>query len=294
MFSAQMMADGHREEVRSFLASLATEGSPLRRFWFDLLDRPQSSEGPFLIATKDDRLIGVALVIPRPVGPRYGRMVFYVSRPDEENVAYDVLLPAVDRLLRDCGIADQYISLPAETVGDDSVVSRGFVLDTRLAGFTIPTAATPRPSIPGIEVSDYDGTDRDLNAQVADLCNHALRGDGVWSPLGGAGLQEIITLPETAWLVAVDEQTGQALGAAEIVPVQSLYNLIAVKRSHWGTGLADYLVFLGLERLRAEGLDLAFTLVRPNNAASIRLHRRFGATRRQDTLIFRRPVASSA
>ena len=284
--------------IREILGPLLDEGAPYRAHWQAFLD--QCAEGPpaGLVAFLDGHPVGLAQIFPRVMtfpGSGRGRVVLYLPTPDRPAAAYGLLIPAVDRLFAGQGLDSQYVCPPSQLtdiIAD--LTDHGFKQVGTSLSFTVPTNPPPAPPVDGLRLDVLSGSvDEALLSRLSAFCGRGLSKKEVLSDTDPDSLRALLATPDFTWIVAIEEASGDVVGAAEL-NTTGFFSFIAVARSYWGSPLTTWLTTTCLHYFRDTGHDHVTSAVRTANAASIALHKRFNAEQMSETTMLSKAVSTDA
>ncbi|MDF2234783.1 GNAT family N-acetyltransferase [Albimonas sp. CAU 1670] len=239
------------------------------------------------------RLVALTIVDERPMVALDGRAALTLPLADAPPGLDAALLPEVDALARRLGVGLLTATIPAPDDGDPPCPA-GYAPLQRLLVVSLPLDQPASAPPEGVAVAPHDGGDPAAEAEAADLSWRMMRREGVWPRLDGPAVAALMAAPDSLWLLARDAASGRVVGVAETSPQMGFYSMMAIARSHWGTGLADHMTREGLRAMAARGATHAFSLVRPGNAASLKLQARAGAAPTGAMMMFARKVPQPA
>lgn len=287
----------HRSGIDSLADRLFADNPHARGFWKSILEMPANDVAHVHVALENGSVVGVSAVFARP-------MTYGSSRADNARMVIDIMAPGHDRAsamlqsaaeacLRETGKAYQYQYAPEDnTAFHEELVLRGFRLESTIDYHEFPADVLQVPPVPGVTVSQYDGSDPRLNQELADLCNRTLRRENVWPD---AGAEQIRAYTQrNVWFVAIDDKSGRVVGIGETNPKDAVYSFIVVARSHWGTGLADHLASVGWRHLADLDISPVTVIARRTNSASIALQRRMNGKVARSYRYYVKPVPQTA
>ena len=263
-------------DARAFCDALFASVPAAQAWW-----RSRLAQGPerlLIVRGAGDRVVALATIEGRPTLRLDGRMTMTARGPEAPAELDAALLPAFDAMARRLGFGLLAASVFGPTPEAELPCPAGFAPWQRLLVVSLPLDQPATAPPEGVRLAPHAGGDPAAEAEAAAIAWRMLRRERIWPPLDGPGLAALMAAPESLWLLARDTATGRVVGVAETFPETGLFSMLAVSRSHWGTGLADHMTREGLRAMAARGAASAFSLVRPENAASLKLQARSGAS----------------
>ncbi|SFH60429.1 GNAT family N-acetyltransferase [Albimonas pacifica] len=266
-------------EAHAFLAGLFAETTAAEAWWRKRLD-----EGPETLALVRDRaapgapVAGLGALEDRAMIRLDGRMCVFARPPGAAPALDAALNRGIEAIARPLGVGLLAATVDApEDPAAAPLCPAGFAPYQRLLVVSLPLDQPASAPPEGVSVAPHAGGDPEAEAEAAAIAWRMLRRERVWPELDGPALAEQMARPESLWLLAREGATGRVVGVAETLPASGFYSMMAIARSHWGTGLADHMTRAGLRGMAERGAAFAFSLVRPENAASLKLQARSGA-----------------
>ena len=122
--------------------------------------------------------------------------------------------------------------------------------------------------VEGVRCAVYAGGDPRLNDAIADVQNRAFASEPSYPIVTGELVQSLFGWENSWMVVATEEATGKVVGVVEATH-SNVFLSIAVLRRYWGTGLADWMGGLALDRHAEAGNTEPWTMVRTTNRASL-------------------------
>lgn len=270
------------------------EDAKFRSHWLAFLEDPFKANSEVLIARSGGQVQGFATAT-RPPGNRDGSPAcfYWVAGNKRRQGIGRALKEGMDTRLAARGFPQQMVS--AKEDWDDVIPfleATGFTktgANAVMADVGDPYSYRP---VDGISCDVYTGGDPKLNADIADLFNRAFASDPSVAPTTGDLVQSRIEDEDMWTMVATEDATGKVVGLMECTRTGFLFS-IAVARSHWGTGLADYLGGRVLDHCRETGQTGLWSLVRPTNRASMAFHERMGWQRVSTSILYASPTGAA-
>ncbi|MEM6676711.1 MAG: GNAT family N-acetyltransferase [Pseudomonadota bacterium] len=326
MTPADLTFEAYRPEmapkVVAMLQALGSADQPWGQFYEDRLQTGFASEEAVVVAEAKGVACGIGLILARPIcspGGRFGLALAAPLTDAAEAPPVDGSSPGsstapstgpstepamgpsmLERALwdtlaergRELGFDGLHASVPDAFPAYGSYVEAlGFARHDTLDCMALPTDAPARPAPPGLVAGRYLSAGEEDDEAVAALCNTALRNERHVPPTDAEGLRRLMAMPGARWFVAREVETGRIAAAAETNPSERAFHMVAVRRRFWGTGLAEHLLTVCMADLKEAGVDVADTLVRPENAASIALQIRMGGRKTgQRMILYRRTL----
>lgn len=251
---------------------LLAEDAKHRDYWLTLLADPFRRNSDVLIARSGAAVEGMAAIDRRPFGRGNdeGRSAFgWVARERRRQGIGTALKKAVDAHLAARGIPRQFAMLLSGW--DDALPfleANGFTKDSDnviMGSVGKPYSYKP---VEGVRCTVYVGGDPHMNDAIADVQNRSFASEPSYPVVTGELVQSLIGW-ENSWMVlAIEEATGKVVGVVECTH-SNVFLGIAVLRRYWGTGLAEWMGGLALDRYAEAGNTEPWTMVRTTNRASI-------------------------
>lgn len=277
--------------VAAFCAVLAPGAPGVAAWWAERIARDDGRVG---LVRRGGEAAGLCVLDSRPIVSLSGRIALRVAAPDAEPQVLGALNALFDRLARAEGASEIYLSQPIPADGPPPAPPPGFETWRRLEVMRLPVDQPDDAPPPGVTVARYAGGDPRADAEAAALAWRMLRREEVWPPFDGAAFGAIVADPASSWRLARETATGRVVAVAETMPALSYFNMLAVDRRWWGAGLADHVARAALREMGALGSPSASSLVRAENAASIKLQTRLGAVHAGAQAMYLRRVAPAA
>ncbi|MBE0529790.1 MAG: hypothetical protein IH626_03125 [Rhodospirillales bacterium] len=251
---------------------LLAEDAKHRDYWLAILADPFRRNSDVLIARSGATVEGMVAIDRRPFGrgDDEGRSAFgWVARERRRQGIGTALRKGVNAHLAARGIPRQLAMLLGGW--DDALPfleANGFTKDSDnviMGSVGKPYSYTP---VEGVRCTVYAGGDPHLNDAIADVQNRAFASEPSYPVVTGELVQSLIGWENSWMVVAIEEATENVVGVVECTH-SNVFLGIAVLRRYWGTGLAEWMGGLALDRYAEAGNTEPWTMVRTTNRASL-------------------------
>lgn len=272
-FRLETYGESHKPLLAATLEAdgiLGTE-KDIGKFWQNFLADPSRIHQAAIVALDRGKAAGVGLVMRRRFGKQEGRFsMIWVSEAQRRRGIGRSLKQAIDEHLAGRGIPLHYaMLLPSQKKdAEPFLLACGFTPHHEDLIVAWNGGDYPYEPVPGVRTLLYRGGDPALDAQIAAFQNRMFRREPMVPELTAEEIDFLLTGAGHWMTVAIEEASGEIVGVAEGTDT-SVFSSISVGRRYWGKGVAEWIGGQSLDRYVKAGITNPWTIVRPQNRASL-------------------------